>query len=123
MRRFLLIALAVLLIVWLFTGVSQIRSNERAVVRRFGKIVAQPGPGLWIGFPWGIDRVDRVADASFPGRLVEEELLASPQEFWSLTEQGALAYRAGRFQEAIPLFQQSLRADSAPGRAVGAAGS
>jgi tetratricopeptide (TPR) repeat protein len=45
-------------------------------------------------------------------------LLASPQEFWSLTEQGALAYRAGRFQEAIPLFQQSLRADSTPGRAV-----
>ena len=40
------------------------------------------------------------------------------QEFWSLTEQGALAYRAGRFQQAVPFFEQSLQADPRPGRAV-----
>jgi len=60
MRRLLLIVLGVLLVGYLLTGVTQIRSDERAVVRRFGKVVAQPGPGLWVGLPWGIDRVDRV---------------------------------------------------------------
>ena len=59
-----------------------------------------------------------VADASLPGRLAEKELKDSARAFWSLTEQGALAYRAGRFQEAIPFFEQSLRADPKPGRAV-----
>ena len=61
---------------------------------------------------------DAVADASLPGRLAEKELKASAREFWSLTEQGALAYRAGRFQQAVPLFEQSLRADPKSGRAV-----
>src|SRR5204862_5843733 len=50
--------------------------------------------------------------------LAESELNASAGQFWSLTEQGALAYRAGQFQQAVPLFEQSLKADSAPGRAV-----
>jgi membrane protease subunit HflK len=36
-----------------------VEPEERAVVRRFGRVVATPGPGLWIGFPWGIDRIDR----------------------------------------------------------------
>ena len=46
---------------YLATGIAQIRPDERGVVRRFGKIVARPGPGLWVGFPWGIDRLDRVS--------------------------------------------------------------
>jgi tetratricopeptide (TPR) repeat protein/predicted Ser/Thr protein kinase len=60
-----------------------------------------------------------VAVVSLPSRLVEKELQGS-REYWSLTEQGALAYRADRFQEAVPLFEQSLKADpdAAPGRAV-----
>jgi serine/threonine-protein kinase len=59
-----------------------------------------------------------IADAALPGRLAETELRTYAQQFWSLTEQGALAYRAGRFQEAVALFEQSLRADATPGRAV-----
>jgi modulator of FtsH protease HflK len=51
-------------LVYLLTGVSQIRPEERAVVRRFGKVVAHPGPGLWVGFPLGIDRLDRVPTAT-----------------------------------------------------------
>jgi len=44
------------------TGVVQVRPGERAVVRRFGRVLAEkPEPGLWIGLPWGMDRVDRVA--------------------------------------------------------------
>ena len=58
-----------------------------------------------------------IADKSLPGRLAEKELQAS-REFWSLTEQGALAYRAGRFQQAVPFFEQSLRANPKPGAAV-----
>ena len=61
---------------------------------------------------------DAVADTSLPGRLAEKELKDSAREFWSLTEQGALAYRAGRFQQAVPFFEQSLQADPRPGRAV-----
>jgi membrane protease subunit HflK len=45
---------------YLLTGIAQVRPEERAVVRRFGQVVARPGPGLWVGLPWGMDRVDRV---------------------------------------------------------------
>jgi tetratricopeptide (TPR) repeat protein len=61
---------------------------------------------------------DAVADPSLPGGLAEKELKNNAREFWSLTEQGALAYRAGRFHQAVPLFEQSLKADPKPGRAV-----
>jgi len=44
---------------YLLTGVARVGPEERAVVRRFGKVVAKPGPGLWVGLPWGIDRIDR----------------------------------------------------------------
>jgi membrane protease subunit HflK len=55
-RYLLLLAI----VAYLLTGVAQVRPEERAVVRRFGQVVARPGPGLWVGLPWGIDRVDRV---------------------------------------------------------------
>jgi tetratricopeptide (TPR) repeat protein len=61
---------------------------------------------------------DSVADAAQLGRLARKELTTQAGEFWWLTEQGALHYRAGRFQQAVPLLEQSLRADSQPGRAV-----
>jgi serine/threonine-protein kinase len=59
-----------------------------------------------------------VADATLPGRLAESELKANARQFWSLTEQGALYHRAGRFEEAVPLFEQSQRTDPTPGKAV-----
>lgn len=44
------------------TGVAQVSPGERAIVRRFGRVLEhKPEPGLWIGLPWGMDRVDRVA--------------------------------------------------------------
>jgi serine/threonine-protein kinase len=61
---------------------------------------------------------DAVAEPARPGRLAEAELQRAAKQFWSLTEQGALAYRAGRFQEAVPLFEESLKADDKSGRAV-----
>ncbi len=56
LRYLLLLAL----VAYLLTGIYQVGPDERAVVRRFGRVVARPGPGLGAGLPWGIDRVDRV---------------------------------------------------------------
>jgi len=61
---------------------------------------------------------DGAPDASLLARLAHNELQQNATQFWSLTEQGALAYRAGRFEESVSLFEQSLKADSHPGRAV-----
>jgi hypothetical protein len=55
---------------------------------------------------------------SLPSRLAEQELKRAAREFWSQTEQGALAYRAGRFQEAAPFFERSLASEARPGGAV-----
>jgi membrane protease subunit HflK len=47
---------------YLLSGVAQVRPGERAVVRRFGRVLPyKPWPGLWVGLPWGMDRVDRVS--------------------------------------------------------------
>jgi membrane protease subunit HflK len=61
-RRFLVAVLLLALVGYLLTGVTQVRPGERAVVRRFGRVLdQQPEPGLWVGLPWGLERVDRVA--------------------------------------------------------------
>ncbi len=58
--RYFLVLLALAAVGYGLTGVTQIRPGEVGVVRRFGRVVDQPGPGLYLGFPYGIDRVDRV---------------------------------------------------------------
>ena len=73
--RYLLVLAFVL---YLLTGVSQVRPEERGVVRRFGQVVAHPGPGLWIGLPWGIDRLDRV-----PVRTTQQLTTGFNLENWS----------------------------------------
>src|SRR5205085_1581236 len=56
-RRVLVIGLAL----WLLTGVYMVRVDEQAVVRRFGAVVADHvPPGLHLGLPWPVDRVDRL---------------------------------------------------------------
>ena len=53
--------LLALVALYLLTGVVQVRRGERAVVRRFGRVLdVVPEPGLWVGLPWGMDRVDRI---------------------------------------------------------------
>ncbi|MCS6866882.1 MAG: SPFH domain-containing protein [Gemmataceae bacterium] len=49
-----------LVVSYLATGIYQVGPDQRAVVRRFGQVVARPGPGLGFGWPWGIDQVDRI---------------------------------------------------------------
>jgi tetratricopeptide (TPR) repeat protein len=61
---------------------------------------------------------DSADDPELPRRLSQGELQGSKNEFWSLTEQAALHVRAGRFQDAIPLLEASLRVEGRPARAV-----
>lgn len=58
-----------------------------------------------------------VNDFAVPTQKSADELKGS-REFWSLTEQGALACRAGRYDEAARLLEESLEADTRPGTAV-----
>jgi membrane protease subunit HflK len=59
--RYVRIALLLLLVGYLLSGLTPVRPGERAVVRRFGRVLDEkPEPGLWIGLPWGMDAVDRV---------------------------------------------------------------
>ena len=62
MKRALLVLAVLLLLGYLATGVYQVQPGELAIVRRFGRVLDEPRlPGLNIGLPWGLDRVDRVA--------------------------------------------------------------
>jgi membrane protease subunit HflK len=61
-RFVVVVVLLVAVVGYGLTGVAQVRPGERAVVRRFGRVLEdKPEPGLWVGLPWGMDRVDRVA--------------------------------------------------------------
>jgi membrane protease subunit HflK len=59
--KWLWIALALAALVYATTGIYTVGTDERAIVRRFGRVVSeQKEPGLHFGLPWGLDRVDRV---------------------------------------------------------------
>jgi serine/threonine protein kinase/tetratricopeptide (TPR) repeat protein len=61
---------------------------------------------------------DAVTDLAVAARVSAAELTAYSTQFWSLTEQGALQYRAKHYQESIKLFEQSVQVDSKPGNAI-----
>jgi modulator of FtsH protease HflK len=61
MRYLLLIVAAVVVVFTVLTSFTQVNSGERGVVYRFGRVIRVAGPGLHVGLPWGIDRVERVA--------------------------------------------------------------
>src|SRR5262245_17989629 len=59
--RYIYGLLALTAVAYLLTGVVQVAPGERAVVWRFGRVLDyKPEPGLWVGLPWGLDRVERV---------------------------------------------------------------
>jgi len=59
--RILLVLLPGLAAAYLATGVYSVQPNQRAVVRRCGRLLPQVRqPGLHVGFPYGIDRVTKV---------------------------------------------------------------
>ena len=62
MGRYLLLLSAVVFLVWTCaTSLTRVQPGERAVIRRFGRILdTKPDQGLYIGWPWGVERVDLV---------------------------------------------------------------
>jgi len=62
MWRYLLALIGFLLLIGTAaTSLTQVQPDQRAVIRRFGRILEhKPQQGLYIGLPWGIDRVDLV---------------------------------------------------------------
>jgi eukaryotic-like serine/threonine-protein kinase len=105
-----------------YAALSLLSGDRQAYTRTCARMIEQCGKA---GGPrsYHVARTctlapDAVADELLPGRLAEKELKDSARQFWSLTEQGALAYRAGRFEQAVPFFEQSLQADPRPGRAM-----
>jgi membrane protease subunit HflK len=59
LRYFLYVGLVAFGVWTAYTSLTQVQSHERAVIRRFGRILPdKPKQGLHIGLPWGIDRVD-----------------------------------------------------------------
>ena len=69
MWRYVLLVLGIAFLIWTAaTSLTQVQAHERAVIRRFGRILPdRPEQGLHIGLPWGIDRIDLVPVGTLPG--------------------------------------------------------
>jgi modulator of FtsH protease HflK len=63
-RFWFLIALPVLFTVYLASGFYIVGPDQRAVVRRFGAVADQVGPGMHYRAPWPVDQVDIVKTTS-----------------------------------------------------------
>jgi tetratricopeptide (TPR) repeat protein len=85
------------------------------MVKRCGK--APTLPGYFVARACTLS-VDSLKDLAQPARLAEIDLKANPKEAWSLTEQGALHYRAGAFGQAALRLKQSQEIDGRPGAGV-----
>jgi tetratricopeptide (TPR) repeat protein len=57
-------------------------------------------------------------DMNEPIRASAKELQQSKEQFWSLTEQGALFVRTKACKRSLPLFARSIKAEPRPGVAV-----
>jgi membrane protease subunit HflK len=82
MMRYVLYLIVFVFLIWtISTSVTQVQSHERGVVRRFGRILeTKRQQGLYIGLPWGIDRVDlapvgrvRTIDVGFTEDKTDED--------------------------------------------------
>jgi modulator of FtsH protease HflK len=78
--RWLGLTALVLLGVWLVSGLYLVDTDEEAVVRRFGAVVAQVGPGLHYRLPWPVDRVDVLKTTSVMNTGVGFALRADGQD-------------------------------------------
>jgi modulator of FtsH protease HflK len=86
-HRVLLVVGAVALAIWLATGFYQVGVSEVAIVERLGQYVALPSgkpdpvpPGFHWGFPWPIDRVEKVS-VQQTHQLSLETFDASPRNY------------------------------------------
>ena len=73
----LLIAVAAVFLVWLWTGVYQVKQPERGVVQRFGRLIEVAPPGLHFRLPWPIESVNVVNIAAVNSSDFKSRVLTS----------------------------------------------
>jgi len=73
----LLIAVVAAVLVWLWTGVYQVKQPERGVVQRFGRLVEVTQPGLHFRLPWPIESVNVVNVANVNSSDFKSRVLTS----------------------------------------------
>jgi modulator of FtsH protease HflK len=73
----LLLAVAVVFLVWLWTGVYQVKQPERGVVQRFGRLVEVTLPGLHFRVPWPVETVNVVNVANVNSSDFKSRVLTS----------------------------------------------
>jgi regulator of protease activity HflC (stomatin/prohibitin superfamily) len=104
------LALAALLVAWLFSGTFSVGSNERAVRLRFGDYVGAPGEqvldrGTYLAAPFPIEQVIKVDTRPVTIDL-DREFWFEPQEGSAATSREGL--RAGRAGPLNPVRDGSL---------------
>jgi modulator of FtsH protease HflK len=73
----LLLAVAFVFLVWLWTGVYQVKQPERGVVQRFGRLIEVTLPGLHFRMPWPIESVNVVNVANVNSSDFKSRVLTS----------------------------------------------
>jgi membrane protease subunit HflK len=73
----LLLIVAAVFLVWLWTGVYQVKQPERGVVQRFGRLVEVTLPGLHFRLPWPIESVNVVNVANVNSSDFKSRVLTS----------------------------------------------
>jgi membrane protease subunit HflK len=73
----LLLGVAAVFLIWLWSGVYQVKQPERGVVQRFGKLVEVTPPGLHFRLPWPIESVSVVNVANVNSSDFKSRVLTS----------------------------------------------
>ena len=59
-QRTVWVLLAIAVLAWAGSGLYRVAPTERAIVQRFGRVVAELGPGTGLRWPWPIEAVHAV---------------------------------------------------------------
>ncbi|OWK45453.1 serine/threonine-protein kinase [Fimbriiglobus ruber] len=105
---------------WFELAAVQVLAGDRDGYRRTCSHLVEKGIGTGLVRSYHVARACTLApgaidDMNRPRERSEAELGRSANDYWSLTEQAALHYRAGRPQEAIPLLLRSLATSGTSG--------
>ena len=98
------------------SGVTPIGPGERGVAKRFGRVAARPGPGLYLARPWGFEAVARVGVAEARQARVGAD---DPAGAVFLTGDGNLVAARLTAEYAVGPTDEDLDDFAAAGEAVG----
>jgi serine/threonine-protein kinase len=108
--------------VWFEFAASQLLADDLPAYRRTCEEMAAAAPQNNLR-PFLVARTctlspNSLKDAEQPERMSEGELQNNEGAFWSLTERGALNYRAGRYDATLVLCKRAMEAEPRSGCAV-----